>query len=131
MTGQHSRLTFARVCVELDAKVAPIHQLDVLCPLSPDPIPIRVEYEWKPKHCPKCCVFGHVCPKKKEMGCSVGLVAKSVSATGTVRSSDPPCVESDIATGGAPSSYVVELSLVVGSSHDVGISGPTVGISFG
>ncbi|KAJ6925334.1 hypothetical protein NC651_009872 [Populus alba x Populus x berolinensis] len=61
-TFNSTRLDYARVCIEIDAALPLIHQFEIDIPLSVDPILIRVEYEWKPPRCGKCCLFGHVCP---------------------------------------------------------------------
>ncbi|KAB5551437.1 hypothetical protein DKX38_008748 [Salix brachista] len=60
-TFTSSRLDFARVCVELDAKLPFVHHFNITTPLSEDPLHIEVEYEWKPTRCPKCLRFGHAC----------------------------------------------------------------------
>nr|TKS17241.1 hypothetical protein D5086_0000020720 [Populus alba] len=62
-TFNNTRLDFARVCVEIDAALPLIHQFEIETPLSTEPILIKVEYEWKPSRCNKCCLFGHVCPE--------------------------------------------------------------------
>ncbi|KAJ6678181.1 hypothetical protein OIU85_008741 [Salix viminalis] len=54
-------LEYARICVEIDAKLPYVHQFEVLTPLSTSPIPIQVDYEWKPTQCSTCKVFGHAC----------------------------------------------------------------------
>ncbi|KAJ6752575.1 hypothetical protein OIU85_002940 [Salix viminalis] len=60
-TFTSSRLDFARVCVELDAKLPFVHHFNITTPLSKDPLRIEVEYEWKPTRCAKCLRFGHAC----------------------------------------------------------------------
>ncbi|XP_044481549.1 uncharacterized protein LOC123208249 [Mangifera indica] len=66
-TYECTRLSYARVCVELDATRAPLQKFEIQCCLSSDPIEVKVEYEWKPKRCAKCGLFGHNCqPKEKE-----------------------------------------------------------------
>ncbi|KAJ6941864.1 hypothetical protein NC652_007818 [Populus alba x Populus x berolinensis] len=62
-TFNNTRLDFARVCVEIDAALPLIHEFEIETPLSAEPILIKVEYEWKPSRCSKCCLFGHVCPE--------------------------------------------------------------------
>ncbi|KAJ6408657.1 hypothetical protein OIU84_011896 [Salix udensis] len=61
-THEYTRLDYARVCVEVDATLPYVHHFEIDCSLSADPIRIEVEYEWKPKRCEKCKVFGHSCP---------------------------------------------------------------------
>ncbi|XP_031279764.1 uncharacterized protein LOC116138167 [Pistacia vera] len=60
-TSERTRLDYARVCVELDATKPLRRHIEFQCRLSAEPIQIIVEYEWTPKMCLKCCVFGHVC----------------------------------------------------------------------
>ncbi|KAG5238005.1 proline-rich receptor protein [Salix suchowensis] len=62
-THECTRLDFARVCVEVDAALPFVHHFEIVCALSDNPIRIEVEYEWKPRRCDKCKVFGHSCPK--------------------------------------------------------------------
>jgi hypothetical protein len=56
-----TRLEYARVCVEIDASLPFMHHYEIDSPLSSDPIPIAVEYEWKPSRCDRCKIFGHSC----------------------------------------------------------------------
>ncbi|KAB5561274.1 hypothetical protein DKX38_006231 [Salix brachista] len=56
-----SRMEYARVCIELDAAVPPVHQFKVASPLTEDPITVEEVYEWKPARCHSCRVFGHSC----------------------------------------------------------------------
>nr|TKR85033.1 hypothetical protein D5086_0000251720 [Populus alba] len=61
LTYNCTRLEYARLCVEIDASLPVINSFDIECPLSADPITVTVDYEWKPKHCEQCKVFGHTC----------------------------------------------------------------------
>ena len=61
LTYNCTRLEYARLCVEIDASLPVIKSFDIECPLSADPITVTVDYEWKPKHCEQCKVFGHTC----------------------------------------------------------------------
>ena len=56
-----THLDYAIVCVEIDASLPFIHQFDMESKLSDELVLIRVEYEWRPPRCEKCCIFGHVC----------------------------------------------------------------------
>ena len=68
-----SRLSFARICVELDASKPLIHEFllhtnsgDTV--VSPKYTTIKVVYQWKPKLCSSCKVFGHTlttCPEQQ------------------------------------------------------------------
>uniref|UniRef100_A0A6N2N5H3 DUF4283 domain-containing protein n=1 Tax=Salix viminalis TaxID=40686 RepID=A0A6N2N5H3_SALVM len=53
-THNCSRQEYARICVEIDAKLPYVHQFEVLTSLSTSPIPIQVDYEWKPARCSTC-----------------------------------------------------------------------------
>ena len=56
------RLDYARVCVEVDASLAYVHEFEIESPLTSEPITVKVDYEWKPSRCEKCHIFGHSCP---------------------------------------------------------------------
>ncbi|XP_031260174.1 uncharacterized protein LOC116118323 [Pistacia vera] len=60
-TSERTRLDYGRVCVELDAAKPLRCHIEFQCRISVEAIQIIVEYEWTPKRCPKCYVFGHVC----------------------------------------------------------------------
>uniref|UniRef100_A0A6N2LMW1 DUF4283 domain-containing protein n=1 Tax=Salix viminalis TaxID=40686 RepID=A0A6N2LMW1_SALVM len=55
------RLDYARLCVELDARLPFIHHFEVESPLTQEPMKVNVEYEWKPSRCEVCQSFGHKC----------------------------------------------------------------------
>lgn len=42
------RLDYARVCVEVDASLAYVHEFEIESPLTFEPITVKVDYEWKP-----------------------------------------------------------------------------------
>jgi len=52
------RLSYARVCVEIDASKTLVKEYDLHCPNGLF-ITISVEYEWIPSKCSNCNVFGH------------------------------------------------------------------------
>ena len=64
-TETRRRISYARICVEVDATKLLIEDfiIDVPDPRNPDhvcdEISIRVEYQWKPLICDYCHVFGH------------------------------------------------------------------------
>ena len=68
ITAGGTRITFARVCVELDAETEPLKeiQVNVIDPLTGDSksIFLNIVYQWLPSRCPKCRVFGHNCEVK-------------------------------------------------------------------
>ncbi|KAJ6670342.1 hypothetical protein OIU79_030248 [Salix purpurea] len=55
------RLDYARLCVELDARLPFIHHFEVESPLTQEPVKVNVEYEWKPSRYEVCQSFGHKC----------------------------------------------------------------------
>ncbi|KAB5552757.1 hypothetical protein DKX38_010068 [Salix brachista] len=55
------RLDYARLCVELDARLPFIHHFEVESPLTQEPEKVNVEYKWKPSCCEVCQSFGHKC----------------------------------------------------------------------
>nr|TKR98217.1 hypothetical protein D5086_0000205770 [Populus alba] len=63
LTYSCTRLEYARICVEVDAALPFVHNFEIESHLSPTPITVTVEYEWKPTSCEKCKVFGHSCSK--------------------------------------------------------------------
>ncbi|KAB5573120.1 hypothetical protein DKX38_000314 [Salix brachista] len=73
------RLDYARLCVELDARLLFVHRFEVESPLTEEPQVVRVEYEWKPPRCLKCNSFGHNCkPHKQPQGVEDENVAAEV-----------------------------------------------------
>ena len=64
MTLSRSRLSYARVCVEIDARDELIEDFDFQCSNGMW-IKVRAEFEWVPMRCSSCGVFGHTlarCP---------------------------------------------------------------------
>ncbi|XP_056160974.1 uncharacterized protein LOC130135530 [Syzygium oleosum] len=56
-TEQMSRISYARVCVEIKASVPRAEQVKFRW--EDEVNEIQVEYEWKPLACPSCAIFGH------------------------------------------------------------------------
>jgi hypothetical protein len=52
------RLSYARVCVEIDASKTLVKEYDLRCPNGLF-ITIYADYEWIPSKCNNCNVFGH------------------------------------------------------------------------
>ena len=52
------RLSYARVCVEIDASKTLVKEYDLCCPNGLF-ITISADYEWIPSNCNTCNVFGH------------------------------------------------------------------------
>ena len=67
MTAIRGRITYARICIEVDAKDDWITSFDLEAanpPEGSEPITIRVEYQWTPARCNVCKSFGHDCNSK-------------------------------------------------------------------
>ncbi|KAF9688556.1 hypothetical protein SADUNF_Sadunf01G0000700 [Salix dunnii] len=54
-----SRLEYAYVCVEVDASMSFMHNLNVENYLLDEPFTAEMVYKWKPLRCHNCKVFGH------------------------------------------------------------------------
>jgi len=54
----HKRLSYTRVCVEIDASKMLVKEYDLRCPNGLF-ITISADYEWIPSKCSNCNVFGH------------------------------------------------------------------------
>ncbi|KAF8035999.1 hypothetical protein BT93_C1887 [Corymbia citriodora subsp. variegata] len=59
-TEQLKLISFARVCIELEASKACYETVNVF--INGVVREVEVEYEWKPISCQMCGVFGHRCP---------------------------------------------------------------------
>lgn len=64
LTEKMKRLSFARVCVEISAKLERCEEVEVL--VDDKSFSVQVLYEWRPNSCAKCCAFGHNCLEKVE-----------------------------------------------------------------
>ena len=67
MTAKRRRITYARICIEVDAKDDWISSFELDIPNPPEgsePIKIHVEYQWTPIRCNVCKCFGHDCNRK-------------------------------------------------------------------
>ncbi|KAK3198344.1 hypothetical protein Dsin_021759 [Dipteronia sinensis] len=75
LTESMKRISFARVCIEIDASCDLVDSFDLFMGDSSNPklgenMEILVEYQWKPKICTECKSFGHSitnCPKLKPL----------------------------------------------------------------
>ncbi|XVF49581.1 hypothetical protein PTKIN_Ptkin04bG0024000 [Pterospermum kingtungense] len=66
-TAQMERLSYARVCVELDADKDIPYAIEVQLRKGRT-VWVQVSVPWMPPKCPKCKIFGHVeksCPRKE------------------------------------------------------------------
>ncbi|KAK3226029.1 hypothetical protein Dsin_005891 [Dipteronia sinensis] len=75
LTKSMKRISFASVCIEIDASCDLVDSFDLFMGDSSNPkfgekVEILVEYQWKLKICTKCKSFGHsimTCPKLKPL----------------------------------------------------------------
>ncbi|KAK2653178.1 hypothetical protein Ddye_013034 [Dipteronia dyeriana] len=75
LTESMKRISFARVCIEIDASCDLVDSFDLFmgdssCLEHGENMEILVEYQWKPKRCAECKCFGHSitnCPKLKPL----------------------------------------------------------------
>ncbi|KAF7152803.1 hypothetical protein RHSIM_Rhsim01G0069100 [Rhododendron simsii] len=68
MTESAKRVSFAKVCVEVDLKSSLPHSFDLITS-SGQLVIIDVKYPWRPTKCTSCGVFGHFeCGQNKETG---------------------------------------------------------------
>lgn len=63
LTEKQKRLSFARVCVEISAKLERCEEIEVW--VDDRAFLVKVLYEWRPNSCRKCCAFGHDCLAKE------------------------------------------------------------------
>ena len=72
------RLSYARVCVEIDASKTLVKEYDLRCPNGLF-ITISADYEWIPSRCNNCNVFGHttaICATSKVDDRTMGAEGK-------------------------------------------------------
>lgn len=74
-TEKKRMISYARVCIEIKANQPLCDTVEVL--LDDESCPIKVEYEWNPVSCAKCCTFGHRCLDTND-----AHVVQSTPATG-------------------------------------------------
>ena len=75
LTESMKRISYARICVEIDATSKLVDSFDLLmgdCDElnNGESVEILVEYQWRPKICPECKSFGHstaTCPNLKQV----------------------------------------------------------------
>ncbi|KAK3204589.1 hypothetical protein Dsin_018635 [Dipteronia sinensis] len=75
LTESMKRISYARVCIEIDAICELVDSFDLFMgdnsgPNLGESVEILVEYQWKPKICTECKSFGHsiiTCPKLKPL----------------------------------------------------------------
>ncbi|XP_028547478.1 uncharacterized protein LOC114578456 [Dendrobium catenatum] len=65
LTAQRTRLTFARVCIQVNADAT--YPEEILISIEEDVFSLKVQYEWKPSPCEHCKSLVHssaTCPSK-------------------------------------------------------------------
>ncbi|XP_030444252.1 uncharacterized protein LOC115666717 [Syzygium oleosum] len=77
-TEQMKRISFARVCIEIKASQPLADSVDVM--LNGTLRPIKVEYEWRPKACETCGIFGHKCEPTRNVSTVIPKAPSTVSA---------------------------------------------------
>ena len=55
------RITYARICIEVDASDEWIYEFVLESNDGKQPISVKVEYQWTPTRCSECKCFGHNC----------------------------------------------------------------------
>lgn len=76
ITARRKRISYARVCVEVDASTELVKEFDPRCD-NGEWITIKAELEWVPAKCTTCGVFGHSiarCGKQKTSREGTGLM---------------------------------------------------------
>ena len=67
MTSQCRRISYARICIEVEAEHELLKTLDIEIedPISGEPnvVSLKIDYQWKPDRCAKCKKFGHDCSR--------------------------------------------------------------------
>jgi len=89
------QLSYARVCIEVSAKLERCEIVEVF--VNGESFIVPIFYEWRPISCPKCHVFGHKyerveVPVPPAMDSWVPIVAE-VPVPPTVESRTPTVVE--------------------------------------
>ncbi|KAJ8569877.1 hypothetical protein K7X08_006454 [Anisodus acutangulus] len=64
-TTKQSRITFARMLVQVDVTKPLPTEINVMDPFDRE-FEQAIEYNWKPQFCDKCLKIGHVCPAQPE-----------------------------------------------------------------
>ena len=137
-TEQGTRLKFARICVEVDASKSLVEEIflrsntkGTLCPSHL--IRIKALYQWKPKQCSLCQVFGHsdqACPKQVVIPINKAprpdqIAGSSSDVAGKNQTSSMPAIVWRIASKKGKSRVMTEqegllptlLGIIVGSSN--------------
>ncbi|KAL0910776.1 hypothetical protein M5K25_018861 [Dendrobium thyrsiflorum] len=121
LTTQKSRLTYARVCVQVDNQAT--YPEEILVSLDGDVVQLKVQYEWRPSPCAHCKSLVHPsssCPSKPHTDSEEPPAQKappprgrSVSRKPRARLSKPPIQKPSI----VPASVIIPES-----AHQKGIS---------
>ncbi|KAL0921281.1 hypothetical protein M5K25_008339, partial [Dendrobium thyrsiflorum] len=90
LTSQKSRLTYARVCVQVDCEAT--YPEEIMISLDGDIVSLKVQYEWRPNPCAHCKSFMHssnVCPKKPDTSTDPKELPSDVTTRGRSLSRNP------------------------------------------
>ena len=66
-TASRRRITYARICIEVDASEEWITDFELESSYGKPPISVKVEYQWTPSRCSECKCFGHNCQVKNRI----------------------------------------------------------------
>lgn len=116
LTEKCQRLTFAKVCVEVDLNSTFPSSFELLYP-SGDFVTVEIKYPWHPLKCLRCKAFGHsgdhcpALPKEAPVVALEGMRINGVAEVGMVktptRMSISPTISS--AKAGAPRSSIIQV----------------------
>ncbi|KAI0516114.1 hypothetical protein KFK09_008786 [Dendrobium nobile] len=91
LTAAKTRLTFARVCVQVTSS-SPLPE-EIFYSVDGKVTPLRVAYDWKPEHCSQCGSIMHpptLCPKDPILKTTVNTQPRGCSSSRKPRPSPPP-----------------------------------------
>ncbi|XP_020700569.1 uncharacterized protein LOC110112623 [Dendrobium catenatum] len=90
LTAQKTRLTFARVCIQVDASATYPEEIPIS--IEDDVFSLKIQYEWKPTVCEHCKSMVHgsfLCPFKPEAATSNVIQPPQTSFRGRSKSRKP------------------------------------------
>lgn len=119
MTKKCQRLTFAKVCVEVDLNSTFPSSFELLYP-SGDSVTVEIKYPWHPLKCLHCKVFGHSgdhCPARTKEALVVATEGMRINGSADVGrvttptrvSTSPTRGPSSPAVVGAPGSSIIQV----------------------
>ncbi|KAI0522686.1 hypothetical protein KFK09_005071 [Dendrobium nobile] len=90
LTAQKTRLTFARVCIQVDASATYPEEIPIS--IEDDVFSLKIQYEWKPTLCEHCKSMVHAsssCPSKPEAATTNVMQPPQTSIRGRSKSRKP------------------------------------------